>query len=640
MASVRRWWQRRNRQRLLIKQEKQALKDLELERRQKMAAAMKAKTQAETAQPKPQTVATPQAEESKGMLFVNQNRLEEKPKGIFSRIQAEREVRRKIMAERKAMEEALNTQSNKPANRPVKSEFGVGSDANYASEKPKNQVIDKKKLLASLGSKILDLRLPQWVAATVPVILMFAYAIIPSVTESKDLGVRTTRKQQALLPELLKKSSFSEAEIVSRRVMHDYVATMDDYFTYFDILSAQEKYARAWGLLIANEATQNANVLGQYELRFAEKILNSEKLPQGSYRVAMGKLVESLKGKLPEADETKARQYLSRLQLANGNLPEAYRTLEPIQARNDQVASEVLFLKINMGESSLSVADQAKARQLLESFDRKLTGSKNPNQEDLGAQVRLLTLLGREDEARQKVANLQNQDPKELFKWTRMINEVLLAKEVRKKEIDEVSVWSKLEPLIKGDPENQPCINIATTLWATTKDEKKSAAFEWVQARLNSDEVAMPFLETAAMSAHANSKWNLARDVYGKILKRQPNHLVALNNQASLLYKYPPYDLNQALELIDRGLAEKPNMIALMETKGQILARLGRFKEAKPLLETTLAVEPNEWNIHNTLAQIYDLEGMKNQAQAHRERVAALKKPNNAPLEDSIKLTK
>jgi len=640
LANLRKSWQRFNRQRSLVKQEKRALKDLELERRQKMAAAIKAKSQVESSS----TVAPPPAqagpEESKGMLYVNQNRVEEKPKGIWSRIQSDREVRRKIIAERKAMNEALNSSVKKPANRTQKSEFGVGTNADYATDKPKSQVIDKKKILARITAKVFELRIPQWALATLPVILFFAYAIIPSVTEYKDRGVRTTRSYQAQLPELIKRASYTEAELVCRRAIAENVATMDNLFSYFDILTQQDKKSQAWNLLVAQEGMQNANELGQFELRFAEKILNTGELPRGAFNLAMFKLIESLKTKLPEADETKARLYLSRLFLASGKIADAYRTLEPIQARSDQIASEVLFLKINMGDANLSLDDQSKARRLLDSFDRKLADTKNQSEEDLGAQIRLLTLLGREDEARQKVAQLPNRDPKELFKWTRMINEVLLAREVRKKEIDEVSIWSKLEPLIKGDPDNQPCINIATTLWATTKDEKKSAAFEWVQARLNSGQASLPFLEAASMAAHVNSKWDLARPVYEKILKIEPDHIVALNNMASVLYKYPPYQLDRALAMIDHGLTLKPNMIALMETKGQILARLGRYNEAKPLLETTLAVEPNDWNIHNTLAQIYDQEGLKNQAQAHRDRLAKLQKPANAPLENSIRLVK
>lgn len=643
LANLRRSWQRSQRNRALARQEKQALKDLDQERRQKMAASLKAqavKSQAlNSAEAQAKPVQAP-PEESKGMLFVDQTRLEEKSKGILSRIRAEREVRRKIMAERKAMNDSMTGVAPKPSSRAAKSEFGVGSQADYATEKPKNQVVDKKKLLSRIGAKLLDLRIPQWGLATLPVILIFAYAIIPSVTEHKDRGVRLARGKQALLPDLVKTANFTEAELVCRRAIAEKVASMDDIFTYFDILTRQDKKGQAWSLLIAQEETQNINELGQFELRFAEKILNTGDLPPGAFNLAMKKLVESLKTKMPEADETRARQYLSRMLLANGNIADAYRTLEPIQARNDQIASEVLFLKINMGDANLSLDDQSKAKRLLESFDRKLNGNKNPSDEDIGAQIRLLTLLGRDDEARIKVAQLPNRDPNEIFKWTRLINEILLAKEVRKKEIDEVSVWAKLEPIIKGDPDNQPCINIATTLWATTKDPSKSAAFEWVQARLNSGEASMPFLEAASMAAHVNSKWPLARDVYEKILKKQPDHVVALNNMASLLYKYPPYQLDRALTLIDQGLALKPNMIALMETKGQILARLGQFNEAKPLLETTLAMEPNDWNIHNTLAQIYDQEGLKNQAQAHRDRLAKLQKPSNAPLENTIKVVK
>ena len=104
-----------------------------------------------------------------------------------------------------------------------------------------------------------------------------------------------------------------------------------------------------------------------------------------------------------------------------------------------------------------------------------------------------------------------------------------------------------------------------------------------------------------------------------------------------MLYKFPPYEYEEALKLIDRVVAKTPDNLGILETKGQILARMGRLDESKVILEKCLPILPNEWNLHNTLAQIYEIQGQKSRALAHRDRLSNLRKPSNAPLVDNIR---
>jgi hypothetical protein len=69
---------------------------------------------------------------------------------------------------------------------------------------------------------------------------------------------------------------------------------------------------------------------------------------------------------------------------------------------------------------------------------------------------------------------------------------------------------------------------------------------------------------------------------------------------------------------------------------GENLARKGRGDEALPILESCLSDLPEEWNLHNTLAQIYDRKGLKDRAEAHKSALERIKRPLDAANYDKL----
>lgn len=115
-----------------------------------------------------------------------------------------------------------------------------------------------------------------------------------------------------------------------------------------------------------------------------------------------------------------------------------------------------------------------------------------------------------------------------------------------------------------------------------------------------------------------------ARDYLENAMKLDPNNDVAANNLANLLYKIEPVNLERALKFAEEVVGRNPNNFVYLETRGQILARLGRNIEAIDDLSRCLVSYPNIPEIHETLAACYRKTGETSLAKAHQSRFEEL----------------
>lgn len=98
-----------------------------------------------------------------------------------------------------------------------------------------------------------------------------------------------------------------------------------------------------------------------------------------------------------------------------------------------------------------------------------------------------------------------------------------------------------------------------------------------------------------------------------------------LNNLAWVLANSPEPKLERALELVDAALKLAPEQPQILESRGQILIRLKRWREALTDLERALAELPNRIRIHQSLASAYEQLGDDQLAAIHRQRASHLK---------------
>ncbi len=108
-----------------------------------------------------------------------------------------------------------------------------------------------------------------------------------------------------------------------------------------------------------------------------------------------------------------------------------------------------------------------------------------------------------------------------------------------------------------------------------------------------------------------------ARKVY-------PQSPVILNNLAYFLMETDPPQLEAALEHANLAVKQAPRSPEILETRGQILAALGRDEDALPDLEAALRMENVPSEVHQTLSRVYTRLGHETMAERHRQRAAKI----------------
>jgi len=75
---------------------------------------------------------------------------------------------------------------------------------------------------------------------------------------------------------------------------------------------------------------------------------------------------------------------------------------------------------------------------------------------------------------------------------------------------------------------------------------------------------------------------------FSKYSKEEAPHFAAAGDTKDLVYDSPEYkqslkNLEEALELVEKALSYAPQQPAYLDTKAEVLEKLGRFDEAKPI---------------------------------------------------------
>ena len=124
--------------------------------------------------------------------------------------------------------------------------------------------------------------------------------------------------------------------------------------------------------------------------------------------------------------------------------------------------------------------------------------------------------------------------------------------------------------------------------------------------------------------ALGNDDWSrgrlrAARDHWEQAYRIDPKLTAVANNLAWMLAYHDPTDLPRALALIDEALNRSPADPRLRGTRGQVLVKLGRWKESLAEIESALSGGETSPGLHDSLAQAYDHLGMAEMAAEHRK---------------------
>jgi tetratricopeptide (TPR) repeat protein len=632
---LKRKWRKWKRNQAIVHEERNALRDINLKKRSKVPSGVIKPRQDQIVS----TDFSRQAiNEPEGRVLKKTGDSKQQPLGFWARIRRERKLRKQILEERKGMAKSVEKFSQRLKRANSKSGVQLASDKDVPLKRSRRTILRFRKALIKTKNAFIIAKGPQRALAIVPIFGMLCWGIAPATSDRQNRFNAESYRMQAELSGFVQEKKYPEADIAAHRIMMLRITRMDDIFDYYDCLMEQGKDDKAWALLKSQEATQREIDRGSYSFRFVQKILARKNISEENLNLAFIKLNEAINSRLSYGNETTARQLLASIYALRGDLQMATQILEPVQARDVAVTSEVLWLKWNI-ENGYSLQDvQAKAQSLLKDLDIKITANSHQlNETDISSRSKLLMILNREVEARDWIHFQANMDQESKAKWLREIDKLSLAIEFKKTPFNEKVVWEKVQPVIESDPENLFWIRIVTTLWATAKSNRNIEAYNYVQRRLDSETNSSTFLHMTAMSALVNRRWDLAREIYQMLLEMDSKDVITLNNLATIMYRTPPKDYNLALNLIESALEIQPENAEIKETKGQILARIGRLDESKQVLESCLSSMSNRWAIHNTLAQIYEMQGQKTMSRVHRDWMKSLKKPVDAPAVDELK---
>lgn len=556
--------------------------------------------------------------------------------GIGDYLKRYLEVRKAQVLQQKLASEARRIEAAKGRDRSKKSAFGVGSTDQSASDVRIPYRQRPIYFIKKYVRQAIRYRVPHWIAAMSPAVLFGFGVVMPSMIQSKEHSAASFARYQDAWIDAVRGERTQEASLIGNRIITSPLADSRDLLAYFDTLVVNGDYQKAVRLLIARESDQRDLVIAEYRFDIAERFVSMLEGSSELVDLALKKFAESLNGPLPKEKEIRARKVLANAAAVRGDLASALAILLPIRNADLVSRCDILWLSWNI-ESGDPPAQLVKdAEDAMQQIEGRMAQNPLIDEQEIAARARLSSLLRKDDQFLSWLEANSKINAEGKARWKREFENLALVREVRSVPLKPDAAWNRLSVILDREPNNPELIDMAIGLAIATPDRTSQNARNWLMTRIRAATADSQLLARSAMAAHATGQWPLATECYERLIAIPTKDPGIFNNLAALYYKFSPYRYEEASKLIDRALAEAPDNLNFIETKGQILARLGRVDEAKILLERCLATFPNEWNLHNTLAQVYEQLGNKELGAVHREKLATLKKPANAPQEDRI----
>jgi tetratricopeptide (TPR) repeat protein len=431
-------------------------------------------------------------------------------------------------------------------------------------------------------------------------------------------------------------------EMVFKRVLSVDPNDIEVWLKYVEMFEARKQPFKS-KLLLSDLVEARELRDARLYTKFAEFLMLEEPTSAASV-IKAEKLLRLVATSDNPVESVLARRKLSLLYLSMNNRETAYRILEPVMIDFPVAGSEALWIEWTGGKK----LDKDQLGRVMTRLDSYLLNqvSSVPYETAL-AKTRMFIMQGQEKEARDWLKAQPGLSDSIIDKLNRELEEMTMVASIVTSVDSKTPDWPKLEALLKRDPEHPVWTQIAATLWSEPNKVGATPAKNWVQQQLDDGSASLNLLKRATiLSAQIfNAKGTRAEDslpvrqLYRKLLKRDPDNYIALNNLAMLIYKYEPDHLAEGLAYAQRANELIPNAPEIQETIGQLLVRMGRIDDAQTILERCVDKLPMEWNMHNTLAQIYDLKGMMEKAEAHRLVMSKLKKPPDAANYEKLNLT-
>ena len=189
-----------------------------------------------------------------------------------------------------------------------------------------------------------------------------------------------------------------------------------------------------------------------------------------------------------------------------------------------------------------------------------------------------------------------------------------------------------IEQGLKYDPTNNDLLGLLSVIMDEAKDSKEAdEANKILNKMVASGQAAGISHFYLGTVAWRRKQFDVARIHWEAAFKLEPQMPNIANNLAFHLAHEAPTDPKRALSIVDQALGVQGNspglQAQLLGTRGEVLTKLERWREALNDLETALRGGQNSVEIHSALADTYEHLGMPDLAAEHKSLVESLKKP-------------
>lgn len=205
----------------------------------------------------------------------------------------------------------------------------------------------------------------------------------------------------------------------------------------------------------------------------------------------------------------------------------------------------------------------------------------------------------------------------------------------RKTTDDRVQILSILGAALPLAPDNEVLLHlIADQVLASLPDsDPQVIALSKSLVRGSSPGISHFIIGTGSMLRGDDETGRVHLEIAAETM---PQSDMILNNLACVIAKRQDGDLERALKLVETAIRRSPKPSPyFLDTRGQVLCKLGRWKDAVPDLEAVLSVPSLALGAHRSLAECFKQLGSAKLSAHHRAEVARLEALLKKPVDGS-----
>lgn len=314
-----------------------------------------------------------------------------------------------------------------------------------------------------------------------------------------------------------------------------------------------------------------------------------------------------------EPDNPLANALMANLHLQRGDRRRAAECLAIASDRNP-------ILRLTLAEIYRSMGDQARAEDqgLLAEVHFRSEVAQHP--EDVDSRLYLTkayVLLNRYRDAQKTLSEGLRREENEQLRNGLAELHIMWADEARKnRKFTEFA--DHIEQALAAGPAHPEVLSYVTKKVLLAEDSELTEIKKRLKQSLASGGAGISAHFVLGTVAAVKGESQVALLHLEQAIAEQPKSVIIANNLAWVLLHTEGGDLQRALELTNVALAIRPNEPRVLDTRGRILTRLERWKEAVKDLEAALAHVRNDPGLHSALATCYDELGDAELAAEHR----------------------